>query len=399
MSVANGLAAGTACADAVTASPTVAKAGRIPSIDALRGLVILLMLVDHTREFFFLHAQVSDPMDVTTTEPALFFTRLLAHLCAPVFIVLTGLAAWLYAAPRGGAAAASAFLAKRGLFLIALELTVVSFAWNFDLTPDKMYLQVIWAIGLSMLALALLVHLPRAALIAVGLGIVLGHNLLDGITAPPDTPWHAIWAVLHERSWIDLPWGGQIRTSYPVLPWIGVIAIGYGLGPWFARTAEPEWRRRMLVAAGLAALVGFLALRLVNGYGETQSWQAMDGALPTVMSFLNLTKYPPSADFLLLTLGCGAWLLAAFERLPERAVATLAIFGSAPLFFYVLHLYLLHGLNRTAAALAGSTGLISLPNVASLWLLAALVAVPCWFACRSFAAVKRRSPAWWMRYL
>lgn len=386
-------------AEAVAAAPRSVVAGRIPSIDALRGFVMLLMLVDHTREFFFLHAQVGDPMDVGATDPALFFTRLAAHLCAPVFVALTGLAAWLYAAPRGGAAAASAFLAKRGLFLVFLELTVVNFAWTFDPTPEKIYLQVIWAIGLSMLALSVLVHLPRVALAVIGLTIVLGHNLLDPIAVAADVPGHALWAILHDREWIELPWAAQARTSYPVLPWIGVIALGYAMGPWFDRTADAAFRKRALGAVGLAALLGFAALRLANGYGEPVPWQVMDSPLRTVMSFLNLTKYPPSADFLLLTLGCGAWLLAAFEQLPRQAAGILAVLGSAPLFFYVAHLYLLHGLNLSAGALAGEAGLVSLPGVSSLWLLAGLVAVPCWFACRRFAQAKRESDAWWMCYL
>lgn len=397
MSIPNGVASPNfGC---VVRPPSILSKARILSIDALRGFVMLLMLVDHTREFFFLHAQVGDPMDVAKTEPALFFTRLVAHLCAPVFILLTGLSAWLYAAPRGGAPAAAAFLAKRGLFLIVLELTVVSFGWSFDPTPPKMYLQVIWAIGVSMLALAALVRLPRGVLATVGLVIVIGHNLLDPISFAPGTQGHVLWAILHERSWIDLPWDARIRTSYPVLPWIGVIAIGYAIGPWFARETDALWRRRTLVLAGAAALLAFVALRSINLYGETQPWHVMDSGTMTMMSFFNLTKYPPSADFLLLTLGCGAWLLVAFERMPGRTVAALTVLGSAPLFFYVAHLYLLHLLNRTVGAFAGVQGWVSLPNVGSLWLLAALVAVPCWFACRKFGAAKRASDAWWMRYL
>ncbi|MEG1030024.1 MAG: heparan-alpha-glucosaminide N-acetyltransferase domain-containing protein, partial [Brevundimonas sp.] len=211
------------------APSTAALSIRIQSIDALRGLVMLLMLVDHAREFFFIHAQVSDPMDVTATAPVLFFTRMTAHLCAPVFVALTGLSAWLYASKKGGAPAASAFLLKRGLFLIGLELTLVTFAWTFSLTPTTVFLQVIWVIGLSMIALAALVHLPRGALITLGLVIMLGHNFLDPITVAEGAPGHAVWAVLHDRGYIDLPWGGQARTSYPLLPWIGVIALGYGI--------------------------------------------------------------------------------------------------------------------------------------------------------------------------
>jgi len=381
------------------AMPGAARAPRIASIDALRGLVILLMLVDHTREFFYLHAQVGDPMDLATTPPALFFTRLAAHLCAPVFVALTGIAAWLYANPRGGAPAAAAFLAKRGLFLIALEWTAVNFAWTFDPTPDRIFLQVIWAIGLSMLALAALVRLPRLAIAGVGAAIVLGHNLLDSIAFAPGTAAHVLWAVLHERGLIDLPWGAQARTSYPVLPWIGVIALGYAAGPWFERAVEAGWRQRRLLVAGAAMLGGFALLRAINGYGEPAPWRATPSALDTMMSFVNLTKYPPSADFLLLTLGLGAWILMAIEKLPARPVALLAVYGSAPLFFYLLHLYLLHAANRIWSAATGVEGLVSLPDVGSLWLMAALVALPCWFACRRFAAVKRASGAWWMRYL
>jgi len=205
--------------------------------------------------------------------------------------------------------------------------------------------------------------------------------------------------VLHDRGLIDLPGGVQARTSYPLLPWIGVIALGYGIGPWFARGVEPGWRLRALVVTGVVALLGFIVLRTVNGYGEPVAWQTGSDGLRSIMTFLNLTKYPPSADFLLLTLGVGALLLAAFERLPAPPMAVLVIFGSAPLFFYILHLYLLHAINRIAGAVTGAEGLVSLPNVASLWLMAAVVAVPCWFACRWFGGVKRMSGAWWMRYL
>ncbi|MFZ4166377.1 DUF1624 domain-containing protein [Brevundimonas sp. NPDC058933] len=382
------------------AAPTsvAATSLRIQSIDALRGLVILLMLIDHAREFFFIHAQVSDPMDVTATSPALFFTRLTAHLCAPIFVALTGLSAWLYASKKGGAPAASAFLFKRGLFLIVLELTLVNFAWTFSLAPTTVFLQVIWVIGLSMIALAALVHLPRRLLIALGLVIVLGHNLLDPITVAEGAPGHAIWAVLHDRGYIDLPWGGQARTSYPLLPWIGVIALGYGIGPWFA--AEGATRRWRLIGLGLAMLSLFIVLRALNLYGD-QPWTMQPDLLHTTMSVLNLTKYPPSADFLLATLGVGALLLAGLERAPGRLVGLLAVFGGAPLFFYLIHLYGLHLLNLAALALFGANQgeVFSVSGVGWIWLLALAVAVPSWFACRWFAGVKRRSSQWWMKYL
>jgi uncharacterized membrane protein len=377
---------------------------RIAAIDALRGLVMLLMMVDHVREFFFIHAQVSDPMDVEATAPALFFTRLAAHLCAPVFVALTGLAAWLYGRKQGGndpaaiARAASGFLFKRGLFLVFLELTFVSFAWTFDLTPRTYYLQVIWAIGLSMIALSALVHLPRAALVVVGLVIALGHNLLDPISIAQGQPGHAIWAILHDRGFVDLPWGARARTSYPLLPWIGVAALGYAVGPWFVATWRD--RRNRLLLTGFGALALLVILRSLNGYGETP-WVVGSSPLRTVMGWLNFTKYPPSADFLLLTLGLGALLLAGLEKAPARLVSWLAVLGGAPLFFYLIHLYGLHLLQLAAVVVLGpNQGEVwSLPGVAWIWLLAALAAVPCWCACRWFGPVKRASRQPWMKYL
>ncbi|MNR76100.1 hypothetical protein D3C72_67550 [compost metagenome] len=374
---------------------------RITSIDALRGLVILLMLVDHTREFFFLHAQVSDPMNVDSTNPSLFFTRLAAHLCAPIFVALTGLAACIYGERKGSRQAASAFLFKRGLFLIALEWTVINFAWTFDISASFVYLQVIWVIGLSMLALSGLLYLPRTWLLVLAVVIVLGHNMLDPISFMPGESGYTLWTILHDRGTLDLPWGGQARTSYPLLPWIGTIALGYAIGPWFAAGVSAQTRGRRLLLTGAACLLLFILLRVGNVYGEPVPWEMKEDLLHTIMSFLNLTKYPPSADFLLLTLGCGCILLCVLERLPQIAIGWLLAFGAAPLFFYILHLYLLHGLNRISASLLapGQSGLISVPSVAYVWLLAALVAVPCWSACRYFAQKKRNSSAWWMRYL
>ncbi|HEY0927397.1 DUF1624 domain-containing protein [Brevundimonas sp.] len=384
-----------------TVAPGPSLSARIPSIDALRGLVILLMLVDHAREFFFIHAQVSDPMSVAETSPALFFTRLLAHLCAPVFVALTGLGAWLYGAKSGGAAAASGFLFKRGLFLVALELTVVSFAWNFDLTPPTIFLQVIWAIGLSMIALSALVWLPRPALIAVGVVIVLGHNLLDPVTFAQGEPGHAVWAVLHDRGFIELPWDQRIRTSYPLLPWIGVAALGYAIGPWFSSGGEAAPRRRRLIGLGLGMLGLFAVLRGINVYGEPLPWSVYPDPLQTLMSVLNLTKYPPSADFLLLTLGVGALLLAAFEVLWPRLIRLLSVYGGAPLFFYLIHLYGLHLAYRVCLIAFGANhgDSFGVPNVAWVWAIAVAAAIPSWFACRWFAGVKRRSNQWWMKYL
>lgn len=368
---------------------------RIVSIDALRGLVMLLMLVDHVREFFYLHAQVRDPMDLAVTPPDLFLTRAASHICAPVFILLTGLSASLYGQKHGDRAAASAFLLKRGLLLVLLEATLVNLAWTRSLLPPILYLQVIWAIGLSMVALAGLLWLPRVALAALGLAIMLGHNLLDGLVLQPGETGYALWSVLHQRGLIPLPWGGAARTSYPILPWIGVIAAGYALGPLFSGATPPAARRARLLSLGIAALAAFLCLRGLNGYGEPVPWQPGATTAATILSFLNLTKYPASADFLLLTLGLGLCLLALFEILPERGLGWLRTFGGAPLFFYLLHLGLLRLLYDGASGLglSGPSGRIEAGSPAQIWLIAAALALPLWVACRWMVGLKRRA-AW-----
>jgi len=376
---------------------------RLTSIDQLRGTVIVLMLLDHVRETFYLHQQVPDPMVVDQVEPALFLSRLLAHLCAPVFVLLTGLSAWLYgssqAAPRR---AASAFLLKRGLFLILLELLVVNFAWTLQFPPSVIYLQVICAIGISMVALAGLLWLPRPALAALALVVIAGHNLLDGIHVSGDGALAVLWKILHQRDWIAAGDALRLRTSYPVLPWIAVIALGYTLGPWFARTGDPALRQRRLLRAGGGALLGFALLRAANIYGDAP-WQAMASAGQTLMSLFNVTKYPPSLLFLLLTLGIGLLLLRLYEN-PRiaRALAPLASIGAAPMFFYLLHLYVLKLLYVAAEARWGQThgAYFAVDHVWMLWLITAALALALYWPTRGFARLKaRRKDLVWLRYL
>ncbi|VVP99379.1 hypothetical protein PS907_05190 [Pseudomonas fluorescens] len=375
---------------------------RLLSIDALRGLVILFMLLDHVRETFLLHRQVSDPMTIDSTEPALFASRTLAHLCAPVFVLLTGLSAWLYGQKYQGRRDVSAFLFKRGLFLIVLEFTLVNFAWTFQLPPSVIYMQVIWAIGVSMLALAVLVWLPRAVLIALALVIMGGHNVLDGLHVEASSALQIPWTILHERSWIDVGDSLRLRTTYPVLPWIGVIALGYGLGPWFAKGIQPTVRQWYLLLAGVGALVGFVVLRAANGYGE-KPWQAYENGVQTLMSFFNITKYPPSLLFLALTLGIGLLLLLAFERAGQkRWIGILATFGAAPMFFYLLHLYVLKILYVACVALFGLNhgNYFGFDSIGAIWLVALLLPLVLYPPVRWFAGLKaRRRYLAWLKYL
>jgi len=383
----------------VTHSP----ASRLTSIDQLRGTVIVLMLLDHVRETFYLHAQVADPMAVDQVEPALFVSRLLAHLCAPVFVLLTGLSAWLYASGKpDGRRAASVFLLERGLFLVVLELLVVNFAWTLQFPPSVVYLQVIWAIGISMIALAGLLWLPRGALAELALAVIAGHNLLDGIRVQGDGALAVLWKVLHQRDWITVTDGLRLRTSYPVLPWIGVIALGWVIGPWFARGGDALLRQGRLWLAGAGALLAFVLLRAINAYGDSP-WQSLATLGNTLMSFFNVTKYPPSLLFLLLTLGIGLLLLRLYEQ-PRvaRALAPLADIGAAPMFFYLLHLYVLKLLYVLAEARWGQThgGYFAVDHVASLWVITAVLALALYWPTRAFARFKaRRRDLAWLRYL
>ena len=374
---------------------------RLLSIDALRGLVIIFMLLDHVRETFFLHRQVVDPMNIDATDPSLFFSRTLAHLCAPVFVLLTGLSAFLYGEKYQGKRDVSAFLFKRGLFLVVLEFTLVNFAWTFQFPPTVIYLQVIWAIGISMIALAALVWLPRPLLLVVGVAIIAGHNLLDSLHFAPGSAMHVPWAILHDRGWIEFSDSLRLRTSYPVLPWIGVIALGYCMGPWFARAASAATRQRCLLLAAAGALSGFVVLRLLNGYGEAQ-WFAHDHAIQTLMSFFNITKYPPSLLFLALTLGIGLLLLLGFERAGQRKwISILAVFGAAPMFFYLLHLYVLKVLYLASVALFGLNhgDYFGFDSIGPVWLTSVLLAAALYVPVRWFAGLKaRRRDIQWLKY-
>jgi uncharacterized membrane protein len=374
------------------------SSSRLASIDALRGVVMVLMLVDHAREFFFLHRQVPDPMMVDATPPDLFFTRLLSHFCAPIFVLLTGLGACLHGQRPGvGPTQVSAYLFKRGLLLIVLELTLVGFAWSFELPPRTVYLQVIWAIGLSMLALAVLLHLPFSVQMSLGLLIVFGHNLLDGIHFQPGEPGFLIWAVLHDRGWIELGDSLRVRTSYPVLPWIGVILLGYLLGRLYQADREAR-RRGLLLGMGITSLVLFVTLRLAHGYGD-RDWSAGASAVQTAMAFLNVTKYPPSLQFILFTLGVGLIALALLERI--RPWRPLVLLGSVPMFFYLLHLYVLHLLYLLLAPAQTVPGAPrwGFDAVWQLWLAAALVLLLVYWPCHWYARFKRTTTVAVFRYL
>ena len=387
---------------------------RLTSIDMLRGLVIVVMALDHVRDH--LSAYHQDPTDVANVSLSLFATRWITHFCAPVFVFLAGTSVGLMA-DRKTPLELRAFLLKRGLWLILVEVFVISTAWTFAPLGIKaapfngnifIIMQVIWVIGASMMILAGLQHFGRRTCLVIGAAIVLGHNLLDPIW-PAGAGHHGpLWVALHS------PMGKtmgpvDVWFAYPLLPWLGVMLLGYGTVGLFR--FPPARRDATLLRAGLILTAAFIVLRALDVYGDPHGWQVQTrGITATMMSFLNTTKYPPSLQFLLMTLGPAAILCALADRIHGAVKDALVMFGRVPFAFYVAHLYLIHAL---AIVLGISQGFaasqfltwnplfpkaygISLPGVYLAWILVIAVLYP---FCRWVASVKARRTDWWLSYL
>ena len=397
---------------------TDARAYRLSDIDMLRGLVIVIMAIDHTRDYL-LAGTVQDPASNPNVSAAIFFTRWITHFCAPAFVFLAGTSAGLMAGRRSPSWL-GAFLLKRGIWLIVVEVVLISTAWSFaplgveqlgGLIPIPM--QVIWAIGASMVVLAGAQFLGHRACLVIGLAIVFGHNLLDLVwpqtSAPPDAvaTTGPLWAALHSQvHQVVGPF--RFRFQYPLLPWTGVMLFGFGAAQIFQE--PPERRRTVLLVCGLAGTVGFLVLRAAGVYGEPDPWHSGDGALRTTIDFLNTTKYPPSLLFLLMTLGPAAIVCALADRIPEALRRPLITFGRVPFAFYVSHIYLIHLIAVAVGAAQGFTfhqiavpvaflpagyG-VSLPLVYVTW---AMVLVTLYPLCRWMADLKSRRRDWWLSYV
>lgn len=372
---------------------------RIATIDVMRGLIMLIMLFDHVREAIYLHVALGDPLSVTSIQPMLFFTRVAAHFCAPLFVFLSGLSAWLYAHPASGQRDATGFLMKRGLLLVFLELTVVNCAWS-GLPPPALYLQVIWVTGLAMIVLGLVHRLPMKLLLTAGLVIVCGHNALSWIHFAPGSAAGSAWTLLMHRGVLSTFGTFQVKVSYPLLPWIGVILLGYAAGPLYARTMSQARRRQLLTWLGGGALVALAVLRGFNIYGEELPWVQGATALRTVMSFLNFTKYPPSLDFLLMTLGIGLLVMRGLEAVDNWFSRVCATFGSVPMFYYLVHLYLLLAMQNALVALLGANhgSRFGVDHYWLVWLVSFALMPLLYLPCRAFSAYKRRSTRAWVRY-
>jgi uncharacterized membrane protein len=379
---------------------------RLDALDWVRGLVMVLMVLDHTRDF--LGGGDFNPRDVNNTP--LFLTRWITHFCAPTFVFLAGVSAYLYGQRGRTRAELSGYLLTRGAWLVLAEIVFVRFAWSFRLQTDVLILQVIWAIGVSFIVLSAVIRLPFKGIAVFAILMVAGHNLLDPFTAAKMGSAGWLWLLVHEQGVATL--GGKLTLMiiYPVVPWIGVAAGGYCLGP--AMLASPSERQRWLLGSGLGLISCFILLRELNFYGDPQPWATQKTALATLLSFLNCEKYPPSLLYLCMTLGPALLLLRAAEKFKSRLASVIITFGRVPFLFYVAHIALLHLIaigwaqihDGNSAWLFAARPILSkppgyglgLPWVYALWLSAVVMLYP---LCYWFAQVKQRRRDWWLSYL
>jgi uncharacterized membrane protein len=394
------------------AEPT---ASRLTSIDALRGAVMIIMALDHVRDFFHADAMVFRPEDLARTTAPLFFTRWITHFCAPVFFFVAGLGAFLWRSKEGRTTAAlSRYLWTRGVWLVVLELTVLRFAFFFSLSEGPLLLTVLWALGLSMLVLALLCRVPIRMLALISLGTIALHNLLDPISARSLGSAAFVWNILHQPGLFFVS-GVAVVVAYPLVPWVAVMIAGYCFGAFYTSAPQPG-RQRVMLQSGAAATLMFVVLRGINVYGDPAPWSTAvpDAAL---LSFLNTTKYPPSLLFLLMTLGPALACLSWLDRLELSTGHPVVVIGRVPLFFFLAHFLLAHLLAVPFAWLRyGEIAFLARPmpsmggaaelyppgfgyNLAVVYLVWPAVVALTYPLCRWLARVKERRRDWWLAYL
>jgi len=395
----------------VPSTAAVSTRTRLESIDLLRGVVMILMALDHTRDFFGTGASPTNPATATV---ALFFTRWVTHLCAPSFFLLTGAGAYL-ARHRRSTKELSWWLFTRGVWLIVLELTVVrclGYQLNFEYRVTM--LVILWALGWAMITLAALVHLPMPAIAAFGIALIASHNLFDSVTASSLGALAPVWNILHAPGVIVSTPRYVVFVAYPIVPWIGVTAAGYALGQVFSWA--PERRQAFLLRLGVALTLAFVILRFANLYGDPIPWTSQQSGMRTVLSFLNTTKYPPSLLYLLMTLGPAVLILWMVDNGTPRLLRPTLVFGRVPLFYFLLHLPLIHlfalivcyfrygdvhwmfesaRLEQFPMVRPPGWG-YSLPVVYVAWISVVLALYP---LCQWFGGLKRRRSDAWLSYL
>ncbi|RED43980.1 putative membrane protein [Winogradskyella eximia] len=391
------------------------KSNRIESIDVLRGLVMVIMALDHVRDYFHINAFTGNyPENLESTNIILFGTRFITHYCAPVFVFLAGTSAFLYGQNKPKKEL-SKFLITRGLWLIFVEIFINNFLWWFDVNFGFINLQVIWAIGLCMIVLGLIVYLPKRIILALGLLIVFGHNTLDGIIKEGDSISSILWYILHQGQFLSFSEGHYVSFSYPILPWIGVIVLGYCFGEFYKKDASKALRKKWLLYIGISAIVFFFTLRGFNFYADLVPWTIQDTSEKTVISFFNLTKYPPSLAYILITLGPALLFLYFIETIKNTATNFLLVFGRVPFFYYMLHIFFIHVAAIIGLLLTGkdwklmildnetmNSGILQgygypLFTVYLIWIIIILALYP---ICKTYMHYKTNNKdKWWLSYL
>ena len=394
---------------------TITK-NRIESIDVLRGLVMIIMALDHTRDYFHAQANVNDPLDFATTTPALFFTRWITHFCAPTFVFLSGVSIYLQGL-RKTKPALSIFLIKRGLWLIFFEVFIVNLAMTFNPNFNLFILVVVWAIGISMVILGLLVYLPFNIIFAIGLLIVFGHNLLDFQEAAPDFKPNFWWDLLHHGYAANYPIlpNHSLLILYPFVPWLGLMIMGYCAGTFFTAKFSIEQRQKIFYRLGAGLLAFFIVVRFINFYGNPHAWSVQKNGLFTLFSFIKVHKYPPSLMYMSVTIG-GAFLFLAFiEKFKNRFTDTLQIYGRTALFYYAVHWYVIHTVSLICFLLRGhsmeeDTHFVQLPfrylvpgegfNLPIVYLVWLSVVIFMYPLCKWYDGYKQsHKEQWWLSYL
>ncbi|HSN48810.1 MAG TPA: heparan-alpha-glucosaminide N-acetyltransferase domain-containing protein, partial [Flavobacterium sp.] len=321
---------------------------RIQSIDFLKGLVMIIMALDHVRDYFHYSAFYFDPTDPTQSTLPIFFTRFITHFCAPIFCFLAGTSAFMIG-KRKSKYELSSFLLKRGLWLVFIEMTVVNFAWYFDIYFKSPGLLVIWSLGISMIVLAALIHFPRTVILLFSLLLIFGHNLLDTIHYDGSV----LWAILHEFNVFQLTDDVEFVVGYPIIPWIAVMSLGYYFGAFYDNSFDQNKRKKLFNLIGFSAIFIFVILRYSNLYGDPVLYKDYETTAKDLISFFNPSKYPPSLLYLLMTLGGAFLFLANSEKLKGKVVDFFSTFGRVPFFYYILHLYFIHLLALLFAEFSG----------------------------------------------
>lgn len=388
-------------------SLTLTPKFRISSIDILRGIVMIIMALDHTRDF--LHFNL-DPTNLQTTTPVLFFTRWITHFCAPVFVFLSGTSAFL-SGRRKTKKELSSFLFKRGIWLIIIEVSVFNLFLTFDPTYSFLAVQVLWVIGFSMIILATAIYLPVPVIFFIGLIIVCGHNFLDAFdyTRPAQTPvW---WGFLHQQSFFPYDHNRLFAILYPLLPWPGVMMLGYCLGSLYKKDFDAKKRQKLLTITGIVVTLFFIILRFTNIYGDPSEWNLQKNFVFTILSFLNVTKYPASLLFLSMTLGPALIFLSLFEKTKGKWTKIVSVYGRVPFFYFLFHFLVIHLICMIVFFANGhsfseaNTGLLHFksPNdglpLGIIYLIWIAVVVALYPVCKKYDRLKSSHKKWWLSYL